>query len=230
MLALLFAAPPILVKPGTEAVELDDSEVQSVAQTIILEDGSEIQVCYSENCEDSVSAVEIQEIIKLHNLTYDCCITFYNTGAKQNGSCGEEYSTFDIFQPFPYYTYDTELTPLGDPEVIKTDFVISVAKGQTVTLTETYQGGASVEIETGTPYIEALIGTGITCTYEKTQKFSGPPEESQFNSRSFYVKYLGQRNEWVQKQYYYGMVMGVASGTAVIPTEYQAYSIDRFVS
>ena len=216
---------------GSEQDFYDDSIYEH--RTLYLENGSIVEVYVPKSCADSVSAEELQRIIDGHGLDVDCCITFYDTSVNDisvDQSLTGGYTTYDLFQPSPYYIYDTELTALADPYVIKTEFVISVAKGQTITLTEEYQGGLSLEIKTGTPFVEALIGADITCTYKKTQQFSGPPESSQYNSRSYYVRYLGQENEWVQRRYYYGLLMGVTSGTAIIPTEYQAYSIDRIVS
>lgn len=231
LLTLIFVSFPLLsctslTVQGNEQDFYNDSIYEH--RTLYLENGSIIEVYIPKSCAESVSAEEIQGIIEGHRLDDDCCITFYDTSVDQSLTGG--YITYDLFQPSPHYIYDTELTALTDPCVIKTEFVISVAKGQTITLAEEYQGGLSLEIKTGTPFVEALIGGGITCTYKKTQQFTGPPEGSQYNSRSYYVRYLGQENEWVQRRYYYGLLMGVASGTAIIPTEYQAYSIDRIVS
>lgn len=233
LLTVLIVEAPILfgicVEGSTARSEVQD-EVSHESLTVILDNGSRIEVYVSDNCVDSVTAEDIQGIIEQHNLDSDCRITFYDMGGGQSTASANGYTTFDIFQPFPYYTYDTELTPLGDPYISKTDFIISVTKGQTVYLSKKYKGSVSLEIKTGTPYVEAMIGSGITCTYEKTQQFFGPPESSSYNSRSFYVRFYVQENKWVQRQYYWGMAIGTASGTAVIPTEYQTYSIDRYVS
>lgn len=231
VIVIFFANAPYFACAFPEVLAsetLDNQELLDDYEVITLDSGVVVEV-YIED-DSYVTSDEIEEIISLHDIDTNCRITFYPVESTQTTTVGSGIDTRDIFQPFPYYTYDTERTPLGDPYAAKTDFVISVAKGQTIPLTEEYTGSLKLQIETGEPFIAAQIGASISCTYGVSKQFSGPPEDSQYNSRSYYVRYFAQRYEWVQKQYYWGMVLGVTSGTASVPTEYQAYSIDRLVS
>ena len=73
--------------------------------------------------------------------------------------------------------------------VIKDAFVISVAKGSKVTLSQTWSESVSASVTHAEARTALKLNGTITKTYTKTQSFTGPPESSSYNSREYRVKF-----------------------------------------
>ena len=85
------------------------------------------------------------------------------------------------------YNYPTSYS-YGTEWEAQNYFVISVAKGQTTTLTRAFEQTIGTSLKVGTPFeITAELKKSVTARYETTQKFAGPPETSAYNSREYRV-------------------------------------------
>lgn len=129
------------------------------------------------------------------------------------------------------HKYETTKTVTVASRAVKDDFVISVAKGQTVTLKNEYSGTLKGSIS-GNYFNKANLGINlsVTCKYSVTYKFTGPTS-SNANSREYRVKYFREDGNYVQKDYCYesnGNLYGVRShgGTYQEAVKYMSYSKD----
>lgn len=123
-------------------------------------------------------------------------------------------------------TYPTTLTKVGDEWAAQSYFVISVAKGQTTTLSTAFSQTLTAGIS-GSPYsITAELKASVTASYTVTHQFSGPPESSQYNSREYRVRFYAQTYNFSQDHYMSGVYIGTRTGTVDKPTRWAAYSID----
>lgn len=111
--------------------------------------------------------------------------------------------------------------------VDKDSFVISVAKGSNVSLSQTWSQSLTASA-THSDAISALkLNGSVTKTYTKTQSFSGPPETSAYNSREYRVRFYADRGTY---EGYYITDMGKGpsiSGSFKNPLYYAEYSIDH---
>ena len=139
-----------------------------------------------------------------------------------------------------YYGEVTTTTKVTTPErLVKDEFKFSVAKGEEVTLSKTYEGSLTGNV-TGIPFKKASIGASITikATYEKGTTYNGPSENSIYNSREFRMKFYEEVGEYTQTRMSYLVFEGriiaeeeqTTSGTYNKPTRYLSYSIDKMVS
>lgn len=114
--------------------------------------------------------------------------------------------------------------------VDKDSFVISVAKGSKITLSETWSESLSASVTHAQAKKSLKLNGTITKTYTKTQSFSGPPESSAYNSREYRVKFYAEMGTY---KGYYITDMGrgsSVSGSFKNPLRYAEYSIDKKVS
>lgn len=111
--------------------------------------------------------------------------------------------------------------------VIKDAFVISVAKGSKVTLSQTWSESVSASVTHAEARTALKLNGTITKTYTKTQSFTGPPESSSYNSREYRVKFYVEDGKY--KGYYItDMGRGPSiSGTFRNPLKYAEYSINK---
>lgn len=198
--------------------------------SIVMEgdNGSTIEVYAPVSYTYEVTNLRIQEIIDTHDIHGDCRITFYEI-EDTPGKVAPNVIPRDIFQPIPY-VYETTKTPRGAERIGASYFVESCAKGETKTLTKEFTKVYHTQINTGYPFDDTLIGGSSSYTYSVQHTFSGPAEDSPFNSRSFYVRFYVQDYDWVQKKYSNFVLIGVASGTATVPIRPEAYSIDTYIA
>ena len=111
--------------------------------------------------------------------------------------------------------------------VIKDAFVISVAKGSKVTLSQTWSESVSASVTHAEARTALKLNGTITKTYTKTQSFTGPPESSSYNSREYRVKFYVEDGTY--KGYYItDMGRGPSiSGSFRNPLKYAEYSINK---
>ena len=123
-------------------------------------------------------------------------------------------------------TYPTTLTKSGSEWKAQSYFVISVAKGQTTTLTTKFEKTLTAGVS-GSPYsITPELQASVRAEYSVTHQFAGPPENSAYNSREYRVRFYAQTYNYTQDHYMSGMYMGTRTGTVDKPTRWAAYSID----
>lgn len=112
------------------------------------------------------------------------------------------------------------------------DFVISVAKGQTGQFSK--ETSFTLSSSTTGDLSPAQIGINTSCTakYSSNYTFSGPPESSSYNSRSYYIKWYGNTGTW--KAYFIYDINPTrqywVNGTFREVTRYVMYSVDERVS
>ena len=97
----------------------------------------------------------------------------------------------------------------------RTDFIISVARGAETKLSSTYSASVSTS-------------ASGSCTISTERTFKGPSEDSEYNSRSFYVAYYGDIGTWTctaTRTFPASTVQ--MGGTFIEPVRYAEYSIDE---
>lgn len=97
----------------------------------------------------------------------------------------------------------------------RTDFIISVARGAETKLSSTYSASVSTS-------------ASVSCTISTERTFKGPSEDSEYNSRSFYVAYYGDIGTWTctaTRTFPASTVQ--MGGTFIEPVRYAEYSIDE---
>lgn len=123
----------------------------------------------------------------------------------------------------------TSKTTTASNYIDKDVFVISVAKGSTKTLTESWTASLAAEATHSDAKEGLKLNGTITKSYSKTEVFSGPLESSQYNSREFRVRFYADKGTYVG---YYETDMGrgpEVSGSFKNPLRYAEYTIDRVI-
>lgn len=132
------------------------------------------------------------------------------------------------------YRYTNSKSVTQSDVLVKDEFKFSVAKGEEVTLSQTYTGSLKGSIS-GSPYDKGTIGADITITaqYTKGTKYSGPSESSSYNTREFRMKFYEERGTWKQiKEAISTITLKVIAtetktGSYNKPTRYLSYSVDK---
>lgn len=115
-------------------------------------------------------------------------------------------------------------------------FIISVAKGQTITRTTEFSEKCSLTLTTSfdtslgidviglTASLGSQTTSEISVTVTTSEYFSGPPESSQYNSREYRVKFYHRYRDFritVNGEYEFGHFWE--------PMHYSRYSIDKLI-
>lgn len=194
-------------------------------ETYYLPNGSEVKVLIPCELTEEVTDDDIYEIIETHQIDDSCLITIYDV-AELGNSDDAIAAPANAVEP---YIYKTTKKEISDKYVDANYFIISVAKGETVRLSKTFSKTCRLDITSGVPLDSTKIGSDITFTRMIFHEYTGPGEDSPYNSRSFYVKFYVQDYEWRQERYIYNTLEMWSEGTATIPKGYEAYSIDKYV-
>lgn len=123
----------------------------------------------------------------------------------------------------------TSKTTTKSNYVDKDVFVVSVAKGSKISLTEKWSASLAAEATHSDAKVGLKLNGTITKEYSKTQTFSGPPEDSRYNSREFRVRFYADTGTY---EGYYETDMGrgpSVSGSFKNPLKYAEYTIDRLI-
>jgi len=123
-------------------------------------------------------------------------------------------------------SYPTTLTKVGTEWAAQSYFVISVAKGQTTTLTSAFSQELTAGISGSYYSVTAELKGSVKASYSITHQFTGPPESSYYNSREYRVRFYAQTYNFNQHHYMSGMYIGTKTGTVKKPTRWASYSID----
>lgn len=108
----------------------------------------------------------------------------------------------------------------------KTDFIISVAKGQKTTLTRSKTSSISPSITGGASISDLGLKGKISKTYTVSHQFSGPPESSKYNSRNFYLDHIINKGTYTAIRKYPGGPRMKVSGRFSEPVRLYSYSKD----
>ncbi|MMZ64278.1 hypothetical protein D1872_265910 [compost metagenome] len=139
--------------------------------------------------------------------------------------------------PITYvYKYTNSKSVTEADALSKDEFKFSVARGEEVTLSQTYTGSLKGSIS-GSPFDKGAIGAEVTITaqYTKGTKYSGPSESSSYNTREFRMKFYEERGTWKQIKEAISTInqeviaTETKTGTYKKPTRYLSYSVDKKV-
>lgn len=192
---------------------------------IVNDLGYNINLEISESVKDQLSESEIMEIA--NEGKEDTTITIHEV--VELPEINEDSFIQERLVIVPNFRIETSKSYTGSNKVLADKFVISVAKGQTTTLSRTFTH--SVELSISGSYY-SLVDLGlkqtVTATYSTTHQFSGPTTGS-YNSREFRVKFYGDTGKYTQKKVRIdnGSVTGTKTGTFTEPKKYAMYSIDK---
>lgn len=134
--------------------------------------------------------------------------------------------------PIVKTVYTTTKTPTVTKALYGDYFVISVARGQETQLTTTWYQSLSASVSGSyKDYGNLGLNGTISKTYTKNDKFTGPPEGGNANSRMYYVKFYYNAGNWTQYYDEYDafgnlMTAGFVKGTYTEPNCFVAYSFD----
>lgn len=123
----------------------------------------------------------------------------------------------------------TSKTTTASNYIDKDVFVISVAQGSTVSLTEKWSSSLAAEATHSDAKVGLKLNGTITKEYSKSQTFSGPPEDSKFNSREYRVRFFADKGTY---EGYYETDMGrgpSVSGSFKNPLSYAEYKLDHLI-
>ena len=112
-------------------------------------------------------------------------------------------------------------------------FVTSVAKCKTKKLGVAWSHTVSCSITGGIDEVSLGITGNVTKTYSEEDVFQGPPENSNYNSREFRVKFYVNKGTYTALAHddLPGFVAKIPiSGDFIEPAKYVAYSIDKTVN
>lgn len=148
----------------------------------------------------------------------------------------ETFSTASVNNTRSYT--DLHIYPATSVTKLESDrFIISVAKGQVITLTESLTESYSLQLASSFDAslgidivgLKASLGSQttsmISMTVSVTEQFSGPPEGSEYNSREFRVKFYHRYRDFritVNGEYEFGHFWE--------PMYHARYSIDKTIN
>lgn len=187
--------------------------------------GENILVEINKNIENQVSSEEIKLLIEEAREGDKVVISdifFNNNDMKDN-----EENT--IRPRISYYSYTkTSKSNVKYNQFIGSKFVCSVSKGQKKSIKNTLSMSASVS-GSYKKLIEITGNGSASISIDDT--FSGPPENSKYNSREFRIKFVGETGKYTQRVY---EVVGpkhnlksTYTGTYKTPQKGLMYNIDK---
>ncbi len=211
--------------PESEIIYADEivmDGAKCVTWEFPLENEGAVWVNIPKEYVSKVSQEEIQDIIFQHELKAGDAITIITwNDAASDTETAQMHS--EILPPYIYKNYTD---PIGSEFDGDCHFLLSAAKGVSTTLGADFEVTIQPTITSGTPYIPLSLGTSFVVRISTTKTFSGPPEASPYNCRSFYCKIRMQEYEWTQERSIYTTLESIRSGTFEKAVGYRVYSID----
>ncbi len=202
-----------------------DFSSESAELSLITEDGIDVTVVVPKEIVKDINNDELQFLINSEQLRDGDSINVHEVVSLDE----ETYKSSIEKQGRLFYNYNTILN-YGSEYKAQDYFVISVAKGQTTTLSSKFSKTLSVNFGVDVPYVKADIGNSVTSEYSITHKFEGPSSSnSYYNSREYRVQFYAKTVNWKQEKISSGKVIETRTGVANVPTKYLCYSIDRRV-
>ncbi len=129
----------------------------------------------------------------------------------------------------PYSFTNISKTVTDTNVLLKRSFVISVARGQTVTLSKTWTDSVSASVTGMLTSGQLGLTSSIQASYSVSNTFTGP--EAPYNSRDYYVRFYGRTGTW--RAYFIYDINPArqewVDGTFVEPTHYSSYCVDKKV-
>ncbi|MGN1070690.1 MAG: hypothetical protein ACI4P5_09745 [Candidatus Fimadaptatus sp.] len=111
--------------------------------------------------------------------------------------------------------------------VAQDNFIISVAKGQTITLGKEKTFNLKCTVTGKSSAAQLGLEGNLSVKYSASSTWVGPSESSEYNSREFRVKMYENQGRYTGYQRIGGVRVGdLQSGTWTEPAGYAQYSID----
>ena len=131
------------------------------------------------------------------------------------------------------YVLEAVIRAAVHKNVKKDEFIISVAKGKTTTIKQTFTLSLSTMVS-GSYYDKAELGfkNAISLTIQKADTYTGPTDGEGGNSKEYRVRFYAQNWKWKQERYLMpqNQLEGTKTGTAVEATRFAEYSIVRTIT
>ncbi len=102
----------------------------------------------------------------------------------------------DDIVPYGYDYFDITKKTTQSRVLAKTELVISVAKGQTTSLSSSWSATLSASVTGELPINKLNLGASVTQSYTRSDTFVGPPEGSQYKTRKYYVGFYEARGTY----------------------------------
>jgi len=237
---------PCLDEISIETIEsFQNLDELSEQIAVIVDDDVIINVLILEDAFDSITAVEILEIIEDNNLDPFDSITIHNV-VEFFHEDSEDFEIIEIEQckaaiaPQDKW-YDLTVSikqtrSFGSEYAVSgyDFFVISVAKGQKKKLSAKFEKSLGLSLIAGAAYSGATATAGLTsskkCTFDINLEWRGPLESSPHNSREYRVRFFA-RNVTVKQEVTGSQSKCTCTYTATYrePTRYAEYSIDSTI-
>lgn len=211
---------------GQIPIKSNAQEIINQYDTILNESDNEknIQVEISEKVRDKVSQEDIDSLI---NEAEDGDVILIH-----DVMLSEEDNKMDsnMIRPMidSYRYTKTSKSNVKTNQNLGSQFVCSVAKGQTKTVNATYKMSATVK-GSYENFLE-ITGKG-SVSYSVEDKFTGPKDSN--NSREYRIKFIGDKGNYIQRLYEVigpkQSVIRTHKGTYTTPKKGLMYSIDRAI-
>lgn len=137
----------------------------------------------------------------------------------------EHYEAPPSITPRSFTNISKTVTDTG--VALKRSFVISVARGQTVTLSRTWTDSVSASVTGMLTSGQLGLNASVQASYSISSTFTGP--DAPYNSRDYYVRFYGNKGTW--KAYFIYDINPArqewVNGTFIEPTHYSSYSVDK---
>ncbi|MDF1616746.1 hypothetical protein [Petrocella sp. FN5] len=201
-------------------------EIKETKKQFVNSEGQTVSVTIPNEYKKDITDKEIEEIINAHLYAANVII-------EEIGIAGESIlisqSSPELIQVQNYgaVTFGPLIKKYTAYSALQSDrFIASAARGQVYTATSTKSYSLSPSITGTIPNGSLnLAGTASYVVYVGSQ-FSGPPNDSAYNSREFRCKFYENRGTWSQVTKVYGNNI-TSKGTFKEPVRYASYSFDR---
>lgn len=207
-----------------DVLAAESNDHTTITKTILNDHGYSVNVTLNEDIIDEISDNEILNIINdfgdnesvaIHDVVFE---NSEDVQSKNNES-----------RLVGVTTYKTEKTYTSKNVFEKDHFIISVAKGQTTTLSSAKTAESNLSIS-GAYYDYAKLDFTKKETYTASvsDKFTGPTESSPNNTRLYYAREYVNKGSYKQYQCFNNFCSGAAkTGTFKEPSKFVLYSHDE---
>jgi hypothetical protein len=169
----------------------------------------------------------IQDLINENPNAGQINITEFSNGNNSNTTI----QPMALISPGIYYT-NVVKNETDSNVFVRNNFVTSVAKGQTITLGYNWSSSLSCNISGKIDKSSLGITGTLTSSYSASSTFSGPPENSQYNCRCFYVQFYESRGTYTatcHDPFPGWYITYKESGSYNEPSYYLSYNVDKIV-
>ena len=210
-----------------------NGESGMITKEIVADNGSRVVVKVPAEYRDFMTDARIQEFGSIPDLQEGDVINIENIGGVSPISDAALDENITPWNKVPIYRHVTTKTKDKGEYIKKDEFIISVAKGKTTTIKQTFTLSLSTMVS-GSYYDKAELGfkNAISLTIQKADTYTGPTDGEGGNSKEYRVRFYAQNWKWKQERYLMpqNQLEGTKTGTAVEATRFAEYSIVRTIT